>query len=147
MFAVRGDRRQFSVLCPLIEKSMVHPISNIFCLDTLTENCILMSNFDVVSRTIVFQCIPPPFLLTRAFNTSPSCISSQHLYEWPCVRNSLTAFIWRVLIGWNKILYCKIWFEYKTHNIPTNNFISFEYSKHARLFVSCKLSIVSEHLL
>ena len=64
------------------------------------------------------------------------------LYEWPYISNSLTAFVWRAIIGWNMIQYSKIGFEYVACNIPISKLKSFKYSKHAGLFVPCKFFIV-----
>ena len=85
-----------------------------------TKNCISMSNFDILlnPQEFFYYQIWPRFLLTaflfhqvhRVF--IPKTIT---LYEWICVVNSPTAFVWRALLASYKIQYCKIGFEYITY--------------------------------
>ena len=60
----------------ILQSSLVHHISNIFCVNILTENCIFMSNFDSIVATIPFQW--NSIFVFVLFRRSNICVSSQH---------------------------------------------------------------------
>ena len=139
----------------VILQSSVFILFTTFSVSTLTENCILMSNFDISTTILCHSNSDIRFCLKLPFHTShivflPNTVS---FYEWICVINSLTAFVWRSLIGWtwNKIQSCKfkcnIGFEYIAYNMQTNNLNFFEDSKDTRFFVSYKFFTATEKFL